>query len=178
MTRLPRDFFLRKTLSVAQDLLGKQLVFHGHEGIITETEGYIGFDDEACHAARGKTPRNAMMFALGGYTYVYFIYGMYFCLNVVTETEGFPAAVLIRGLFLLSPEYKNLDGPGRLCKNLGITKQHNGMDLTTSSYFYIKDTHLKPSFIATPRVGIKVSRDKLWRFVCNKENFTTTFGIT
>jgi DNA-3-methyladenine glycosylase len=168
MARLSRDFFLRPTLLVAQELLGKKLIFHEYEGIITETESYIGFDDKACHAARGKTLRNAMMFSPGGFTYVYFIYGMYFCLNFVTEQEEFPAAVLIRGLYLLSPENKNLNGPGKLCKHLGITKEHNGMDLTTSSHFYIKDTNLKPSYIATPRIGIKVGLDKLWRFVCNK----------
>ncbi|MGI4850662.1 MAG: DNA-3-methyladenine glycosylase [Janthinobacterium lividum] len=163
--RLQRDYFLQPTLHVAQDLLGKKLTFKDFSGIITETEAYISQDDPACHAARGRTPRTSIMFGVGGFSYVYFIYGMYFCFNVVTEAEGFPAAVLIRGLRLLNPETKNFDGPGKLCRHLGITKEHNGIDLTCAEDFYIEDSHLKPDFLATPRIGIKVATDKLWRFV-------------
>ncbi len=162
--QLQRDYFLQPTLHVAQDLLGKILVFKDYKGIITETEAYIGQDDPACHAARGLTPRNAIMFGLGGFSYVYFIYGMYFCFNVVTEAEQFPAAVLIRGIKLLSSP-KKLDGPGKLCRHLGITKEHNGIDLTCSEELYIEDSNFKPNFLATPRIGIKVAMDKLWRFV-------------
>ncbi|EKD64189.1 MAG: 3-methyladenine DNA glycosylase, partial [uncultured bacterium] len=93
--RLSRDFFERNTLDVARELLGKFMVFNGKVGRITEVEAYIGQDDPACHAARGMTPRNRVMFGQGGFSYVYFIYGMYHCLNFVTEREGFPAAVLI-----------------------------------------------------------------------------------
>lgn len=162
---LPRAYFLHPTLEVAQDLLGKILVFKDFAGIIVETEAYIGQDDPACHAARGMTPRNAVMFGLGGFSYVYFIYGMYFCFNIVTERENFPAAVLIRGVKLLGGASKTLDGPGKLCRHLGITRAHNGIDLTESKDFYIEKTNYRPVFQATPRIGIKVGLDKLWRFV-------------
>ena len=165
MVRLQRDYFLQSTLHVAQDLLGKILVFKNHAGVITETEAYIGQDDPACHAACGLTARNSVMFGMGGFTYVYFIYGMYFCLNIVTEAENFPAAVLIRGIKLLTPSTKKMNGPGKLCKYLGITREHNGVDLTHSEDFYIEDRNFKPDFLATPRIGIKVGTERLWRFV-------------
>src|SRR2546430_489923 len=103
--RLPRSFFVRPTLQVAEELLGKLLVFNNQRGLITETEAYIGQDDPACHAARGMTPRTQVMFGPPGFSYVYFIYGMYHCFNVVTEPEGFPAAVLIRGIKLLDEPF-------------------------------------------------------------------------
>jgi len=162
--RLQKDYFLQPTLDVAQDLLGKVLVFKNYRGVITETEAYVGRDDPACHAARGETPRNSVMFGPPGFTYVYLIYGIYFCLNVVTEAEGFPAAVLIRGLNLFAPELKPLDGPGKLCKALGLTTAHNGVDLTTSKDFYMEDENITLAFVATPRIGIKAGADRLWRF--------------
>lgn len=165
MNCLDKDYFSQPTLHVAQDLLGKELTFKDYKGLITETEAYIGQDDPACHAARGKTPRTTVMFGPAGVSYVYFIYGMYFCLNIVTEAEGFPAAVLIRGLHLNHPENKILNGPGKLCKHLGITREHSGVDLTTSDVFYVQDKGLKLGYIATPRIGIKVGTEKLWRFL-------------
>lgn len=162
---LSRDFFNQPTLTVAQQLLGKIMSFNGTPGLITETEAYIGQDDPACHAARGKTPRNAVMFGPPGFSYVYFIYGMYHCLNFVTEEEGKPAAVLIRGLHLLEPPALHLDGPGKLCRHLGITRDHNGIDLTENEFFYVKNSPLSPPFITTPRIGISQGQDKLWRFV-------------
>jgi DNA-3-methyladenine glycosylase len=164
---LNQDFFLQPTLKVAEDLLGKVLVFDSHQGVITETEAYFGFDDPASHAARGKTPRTEVMFAKGGCTYVYLIYGMYFCLNIVTEQEGFPAAVLIRGIKLLTPPYTYLNGPGKLCRFLGITKEHNAMDITSSGPFFISDRGIKPDFNATSRIGIKVGIEHPWRFIMN-----------
>ncbi len=164
--RLTREYFLQPTLQLAQDLLGKALVFQHHEGLITETEAYIGHGDPACHGARGKTPRNAALFGPPGHTYVYFIYGMYFCLNVVTEAVGIPAGVLIRGVRLFYPEPKNIKGPGSLCKQLGITRVHNGIDLTTQDDFYLKCQRYAPDYVATPRIGIKVGTEKFWRFVC------------
>lgn len=164
--RLPRSFFEKPTLNVAQELLGKVMVFQNHQGIITETEAYIGIDDPACHAARGLTPRTQVMFGPAGYSYVYMIYGMYHCLNFVTEAEGFPAAVLIRGLKLLTPLQTHLNGPGKLCRHLGITKAENGIDLITDETFYLRDPKTPPpSFISTPRIGIKVGVEKPWRFV-------------
>lgn len=161
-SRLDRSFFLRPTVQVAQDLIGKRLVFRNHSGIITETEAYHQDNDPACHAYRGKTPRNAPMFGPAGYSYVYFIYGMYYCLNIVTEPEGIAAAVLIRGL---ATETTLLNGPGKICRHFMITKDHNAIDLITSDYFYICEAPLKLDFIATPRIGIRHGTDKLWRFV-------------
>jgi len=164
-SRLPRSFFNRPTLDVAKELLGKEIYFQGKTGIITETEAYIGKDDPACHAARGKTPRTAVMFGDAGYSYVYLIYGMYHCLNFVTEEEEFPAAVLIRGIHSPSLPIKKTNGPGKLCKELGITREHNNIDLINSDFFYVNNTNLKPDFDTTPRIGISRGQDKLWRFV-------------
>jgi len=100
-----------------------------------------------------------------GSSYVYMIYGIYFCLNIVTEKMGFPAAVLIRGLTLFTPDHKILDGPGKLCKYLAINREHNGLDLTTSTDFYIENQGYTPNFVVTPRIGIKVGKEKLWRFL-------------
>ncbi len=162
MQKLPRSFFNRPTLTVAQKLLGKNLVFNGQSGIITETEAYIGENDPACHAARGLTPRTKVMFGPAGHAYVYLIYGMYFCLNFVTERKGFPAAVLIRGV---RTNDKYLDGPGKLCKGLGITKTHNGIDICGSEDFFVRDSNYRPRFEVAPRIGIKVGVDKMWRFL-------------
>lgn len=160
--RLSRSFFQNPTVEVAQNLLGKRLTFENFSGIITETEAYHQDNDPACHAFRGQTPRNAAMFGPAGYSYVYFIYGMYHCLNVVTETEGIGAAVLIRGLTIGET---NLNGPGKLCKYLKITRDHNFIDLVTADDFFISDEGIKPHFISTPRIGIRYGRDLLWRFV-------------
>lgn len=163
--RLDRDFFNRPTVTVAQELLGKIMVFGAAGGIITETEAYVGQDDPACHAARGKTPRNAVMFGPAGLSYVYFIYGMYHCLNFVTEEDGIAAAVLIRGIHLIEPPPLLLNGPGKLCRHLGITRDHNEIDLTTDETFFVKDSPFTPSYETTSRVGITKGQDKLWRFV-------------
>ena len=124
MTQYPlkRNFFNQPTLEVAKNLLGKMLVFEGFSGFVTETEAYIGQDDPACHASKGRTKRTDVMFGPPGYSYVYMIYGMYYCFNIVTEEEGYPAAVLIRGLKLISHDQVLLDGPGKLCKRLNINK--------------------------------------------------------
>lgn len=134
-----------------------------HQGRITETEAYIGTDDPACHAARGKTPRNAVMFGQAGMSYVYFIYGMYFCFNIVTEDEHIGAAVLIRGL--IEPGGRHLNGPGKLCREWSITRNDNGRDLTTDPDFYVLDTPSFQTYDTTPRIGITKATDKLWRFV-------------
>lgn len=162
---LSREFFTQPTLTVAQQLLGKILVFGDAAGLITETEAYIGQNDPACHAARGKTQRNAVMFGPAGFSYVYFIYGMYHCLNFVTEEEGKPAAVLIRSLMMITPPLIHLNGPGKLCRHLGITRSHSGIDITMSDSFHVNDSPFSPPFEATPRVGIRHGQDKLWRFV-------------
>jgi DNA-3-methyladenine glycosylase len=165
--RLTRDFFARSTLEVAPQLLGKVLVFGDYRGIIIETEAYIGQDDPACHAAKGVTPRTQVMFGPPGFSYVYFIYGMYHCLNIVTEPPGVAAAVLIRGLYLCAPRTVNLDGPGKLCRQLGITRDHNAIDLVTSELFYIEDSSIVLPFMVTPRIGISKAKEKLWRYVAD-----------
>lgn len=165
MTKLNRKFFSQNTLIVAKELLGKILVFNNQQGIITETEAYIGEEDPACHAAKGRTKRTEIMYGEAGFSYVYLIYGMYYCLNIVTEQKDFPAAVLLRGVLTTKI---HLDGPGKLCKYLGITTKHNKIDITTSKSFYIKNNNkfnfTKTSFIQTPRIGIKVGTEHLWRF--------------
>jgi len=120
-------------------------------GKIVETEAYIGEGDPACHAARGKTPRNAVMYGPPGYAYIYFIYGMYFCLNVVTEEEGFPAAVLIRAVEPLTGIEKMAQlrkqtkptalasGPGKLCQAFSLTREQNGLDLCTAGEVFLAE---------------------------------------
>lgn len=160
--KLSRSFFEQPTLKVAQELLGKKIVFQNHIGIITETEAYIGQDDPACHAVKGLTPRTEVMFGNAGFSYVYMIYGMYFCLNIVTEKKDFPAAVLLRGIKINN---LHLDGPGKLCRYLGITKAHNKIDLIKDPHFYLLDSSYQPHYKATPRIGIKKGQDRLWRFI-------------
>lgn len=166
MKRLKKAFFNRSTLLVAEELLGKVLVFKNHMGIITETEAYMGFDDPASHAFKGETPRTRWMFGEPGFSYVYLIYGMYHCFNIVTEKPGYPAAVLIRGVRLLDKTALHLNGPGKLCKYMGITKADNGLDMTTTdSLLYVGCTKQVLPFSKTSRIGIKVGTDKLWRFL-------------
>lgn len=162
---LPRSFFEQPTLNVAEQLLGKLLVFNEFQGYITETEAYIGIDDPACHAAKGKTPRTEIMFGKAGVSYVYLIYGMYYCLNFVTEAVDFPAAVLIRSLQVIQPQSHLLDGPGKICRHLGINKNHNALDIVESQNFFVADVGKKVPLFTTPRIGIKQGLDKPWRFV-------------
>jgi len=167
MKRLKKTFFNRPTLLVAEELLGKVLVFKQYRGIITETEAYVGFDDPASHAYRGETPRSKIMFGKPGFSYVYLIYGMYHCLNIVTEKKGFPAAVLIRGIKLLDLDDRDihLNGPGKICRHLGISKAHDGLDITLGDTLYLGCMNYTLAFSKTPRIGIKVGTDKLWRFL-------------
>lgn len=163
--RLPRDFFEQPTVEVAQALLGKVLHFQGKQGRIMETEAYRAEGDPACHAYKGMTPRTRVLFGPAGFSYVYFIYGMYNCLNFVTEPEGQAAAVLIRAIEMEGFPRKALNGPGKLCRVLNMTRDHNGIDLIHSPDFYVEDSDEKISYQATPRIGIRVGTDKLWRFV-------------
>lgn len=173
---------------MARELLGKYLIrnLDGHRlvGKITETEAYIGQDDPACHAAVGKTPRNAVMFGPPGFAYVYFIYGVHYCLNVVTEREGFPAAVLIRALEPLEgiPTMQRLrnthevsrltNGPGKLCQALAIDRRLNGADLCGDVLFIADGVPVPENqIVATERVGIRVGREKKWRFYIRGSKF-------
>jgi DNA-3-methyladenine glycosylase len=136
---LSRPFYERTALRVARDLLGKVLVHEGREGRrearIVETEAYVGEHDLACHAAKGRTARTEVMFGPAGIAYVYFVYGMHFCFNVVTGKEGVAAAVLVRGVEPLRgiPPGLRTDGPARLTRALLIGQAENGLDLTASA---------------------------------------------
>ncbi len=165
MAVLDRRFFSRATLVVARALLG-QVVCHrvGADvlsGRIVEVEAYT--DDAASHA-RGarRTPRNTVMFGPGGHAYVYFTYGMHYCFNIVTGREGQPGAVLVRGL----DEVTSANGPGRLCRALGITLAHNGLDLTKGERLWIAEggRRRRERIVQTTRVGIRVAQDLPWRF--------------
>ncbi|AWN81629.1 DNA-3-methyladenine glycosylase [Candidatus Cardinium hertigii] len=171
---LNRAFFLQKTNLVSTNLLGKVLCYRGLQGIITETESYIGVNDPACHAAKGFTKRTKVMFGPAGFSYVYLIYGMYHCLNIVTEALHFPAATLIRGIKLIHPPYTYLNGPGKLCKYLGIDRTHNAIDITDSKLFYIKDIGLQLPYQTTPRIGISKGIDKMWRYLVTQDTLMKT----
>lgn len=184
--RLARLFYEQSTVAVARGLLGQRLVRVTDDGCrlsgyICETEAYGGSDDEASHAYR-RTPRSAIMYGPPGRAYVYFIYGMYYCLNAVTERDGSPGAVLIRALapnegipFLRrhrpgAPDAHLADGPGKLCQALGITMALNGSDLTTGAQLFVEavapvaDDRIR----STPRIGVRGNSDarsRLWRFV-------------
>ena len=172
--RLTRKFFEKPTLWVAENLLGKVLVrkWRGKEmrAFITETEAYRGFNDKASHASRGMTPRNKIMFGKAGHAYVYLIYGMHHCFNIVTERESYPAAVLIRGV-LLGHRMAKLDGPGKLTKSLHIDRSLNGEDITTSQKLWIENdggaTPVKFKVKKSTRVGVDYAGEwakKPWRF--------------
>lgn len=166
MTRLGIEFFNRDTCTVAKELLGQKLILNNKSGIITETEAYAGENDPACHASRGRTPRTEVMYGQAGFSYVYFVYGMHHCLNIVTENIGFPAAVLIRGI--MTEDEGLIDGPGKLCKYLNANLQHNIIDITTSPQLYIEKTSAQhPKFSSSPRIGISRGKDRLWRYIMN-----------
>jgi DNA-3-methyladenine glycosylase len=184
MNILPRDFYDRLTLKVARELIGARLVriLDGTKlvGLITETEAYISQKDLACHAKAGLTPRTKVMFGESGHAYVYFTYGNHWMLNVVTEKEGFPAAVLIRaiqpiqGAEVMSARRQGRDtfGPGKICQAMGISKAENGVDLTErASGLWIEAGVQVPNSLVTkgPRVGLNNTPEpwlsKPWRFL-------------
>ena len=194
MEKLPRTFYDRDTLAVSRDLLGKYLVRilpDGQELVcrITETEAYIGRRDKACHAYGYKrTKRTETLFAQPGTAYIYLIYGMYCCLNFVTEPEGEPAAVLIRGAQpvkngdiiaenrfgrkmedLSTYQRKNfLNGPGKLCKGLSLTREENGLDLLGDKLFVCDGPAPDPGAVGVgKRIGIDYAEEAVdfpWRF--------------
>jgi DNA-3-methyladenine glycosylase len=182
---LPPSFYARPTLEVAHDLIGKVLV---HEtpagraaGVIVETEAYIGEDDPACHAAPGRTPRNAPLYGPPGHAYVYFNYGVHWLVNAVTEPEDDPAAVLVRALAPLEglplmrerrtarrragatiPDAALCRGPGNLTVALAITGAQNRLSLDGT--LRIEDRGPRGLHVAWgPRIGIRVGLDRPWR---------------
>ncbi len=166
--RLKRKFFHRNTVVVARQLLGKYLVRRIRGKLIrariTETEAYCGSKDKACHASKGLTERTKTMFGPPGFSYVYMIYGMYYCLNIVTERAGYPAAVLIRAV-----ELDKCNGPGKVCRALRIDKKLNGVDVCSGKELWLEEGEkVKPSQIKKgKRIGVEYAgkwKDKLWRF--------------
>lgn len=186
---MPRSFYTRPTLDVARELLGKYLtrVIDGDQlrGRIVEVEAYIGENDPACHARFGETNRNRVMYGKGGFSYVYFVYGMYNMLNVVTEKSGFPAAVLIRALEPVAGlgKMKELrgrssvaeltNGPGKLCDALGIDTSHSGIDLTGSDIFISYGNSEGFEIASSGRIGIKEGTERRWRFFVDGNRYVS-----
>jgi DNA-3-methyladenine glycosylase len=190
MNLLMRSFYARDTVKVAQDLLGKTLVrnIDGNliSGMITETEAYKYKDDEASHSFGGMTARNKAMFDQVGRAYVYFTYGMHYCVNAVARSsDSYAGAVLIRSLFpkqgldFMLKQRKTTDisnltnGPAKLTQALKITKKEYGEDLTKRSNLFVMDgLKIKSSEIKTgPRIGIKKATGNLWNFKISKNIF-------
>ena len=190
--RLTRQFYTQPTLKVAKELLGKYIIHligkKRLEGMITETEAYIGPQDKACHAYGGKiTPRNKAEYLIGGHIYIYLVYGLYWQLNFSTYKSGKPECVLIRVLVPRTTFQKKdqvnqggtlkvvrglADGPGKLCRYLKLDKSFYGEDLTKSKKIWLEDrgVKVKPSqIITTKRIGIDYAgpywANRKWRFL-------------
>lgn len=180
--KLSREFFNRNTLKVAKELLGKYLVRQiGNKkiiGKIVETEAYMGHNDLASHASRGKTPRTEIMFGKSGTAYIYLIYGMYYCFNIVTEKDDFPAAVLIRAIET-SENPKLTNGPGKLSRYLNIDKSLNGEDMINSAKIWVESDGKKVkknNTVSSSRVGISYAQhcaNYPWRFYIKDSLFVS-----
>jgi DNA-3-methyladenine glycosylase len=190
---VPRDFYLDSPDLVAQKLLGKLLVRGEMVGRIVEVEAYFGEADPASHSFPGKTARNAVLFGPPGHAYVYFIYGMYFCLNVSCEPDGLPGGVLFRALEPVSgleamarargvaatKVAALTSGPGRLCQAFGVTRERdNGADFTSrKSDLQIQDDgFVAGEILVTPRIGITKDADRPARFVIAGNPFVSKRG--
>jgi DNA-3-methyladenine glycosylase len=163
MRKLPRSFYDRDTIVVARELLGKFLV-HKSRGVkcigkIVEVEAYLGPHDLAAHSAKGRTKRTEIMFGPPGHAYVYLIYGMYFCMNVVTEREGHASAVLVRAIEPVKNISGKTSGPGLLCRAMKINKRLNGHDLLSDD-FYIAAPKPGETFstVKRPRIGVDYAK--------------------
>ena len=192
---LSKEFYLKNAEIAARELLGKYLVreYEGKKIVckIVETEAYIGPEDKACHAYNNRcTERTKVMFEEGGKAYIYFIYGMYYCLNIVVEREGKPEAVLIRGIEPVEniEEIKNnrsikskkeqdlTNGPGKLCTALKIDKSLNGYDITQKGELYITEGEEIEEIITAKRINIDYAeeyKDKHWRFYIKGNKFVS-----
>ncbi|MFD4673227.1 DNA-3-methyladenine glycosylase [Lentzea sp. NPDC058450] len=177
--QLTREELAIDPVDASRLLLGSFLEAGGVRVRIVEVEAYRGGDDPASHCYRGKTPRNEVMFGSAGFLYVYFVYGMHFCANVVTLTDGVPGAVLLRAgevvegediAFSRRPASRSAaelaKGPARLCKVLGLDRSQNGLELTSSSSPVRLYAAEEPATVVRsgPRVGVAVAMDVPWRF--------------
>lgn len=189
LIRMDKEFFSRRTATVARDLIGKYIVRYDRVdliGRIVEVEAYGGSNDPASHAARGKTQRNEVMFKKPGTAYVYFIYGNHYCLNVVAHVGSSAGAVLIRALEPISgieqmKKYRSLQdalllasGPGRLTKAMNIDRTFNGIDLVSDETLSIQTTdepYLK--YGTSKRIGIRKGTDRPWRFFAVDNRFVS-----
>ena len=184
---LGKRFFAQPTVELAKALLGKYLVYGELKGKIVETEAYLYKDDPACHASRGMTPRNKPMFGPAGTLYVYFIYGMHYCMNVVSGKVGEGEAILIRAVEPISGldcmrERRGKDhratieslcnGPGKLTQAFGITKEHNNVSLLTGE-LRIRDSREKPVIESSRRIGLTVGKDLKLRFFIQGNRFVS-----
>ncbi len=181
--KLFRSFYEQPTVKVARQLLGKYLVRVQADGVIAgmilETEAYVGLEDKASHASRGRTPRSGIMFGPAGVAYIYLVYGMHHCLNIVTEQEAYPAAVLIRavepceGIELMRKRrqiqdgHRLTNGPGKVCQAFGIDRGLNGLDVCGETLFIEDRGSGSVDIVVATRIGVEYAgpwKDKLWRF--------------
>jgi DNA-3-methyladenine glycosylase len=179
--KLPRAFYDRDTIVVAHELLGKWLV-HKTDGIerigkIVEVEAYLGEHDLAAHSSKGRTERTKVMFGPPGHVYVYFIYGMHHCMNVVTERDGHASAVLLRALEPVKNISEKTSGPALLCRALGIDRRWNGHDLLSDDFFIAApETAEKISIVKRPRIGVDYAKHwakRLLRFYIKDNPFVS-----
>ena len=178
--RLPRSFYDRDAEVVARDLLGKHLVCvrNGVErvGRIVEVEAYLGEHDQAAHSCKGLTPRTKVMFGPPGHAYIYLIYGMYHCMNVVTEAEGNASAVLLRALEPVKNIELRTQGPGLLSKAMAIDKSLNEHDLVSNQFFIADMSDEAFQIVRRPRIGVDYAGDwakKLLRFYMEDNAFVS-----
>ena len=189
--KLNKSFYIRDTVSVAKELLGKYIFKKSGRsfliGKIVETEAYLGDEDPACHAFRKVTKRNEPMFEEGGISYVYFIYGNYFCFNVVTESQGIGAAVLIRGVEpvygiaamrknrgVINKDFDLTNGPSKFCLAFNIDKKDNREDLTKDKIFISKSKKKESIIInVAKRIGIKEGAELPYRFFIKDNPYVT-----
>lgn len=177
--RLPRSFYLVDSLELAKKLLGKILVFKDKRYRIVEVEAYRGENDKGAHSYKNlRTKRTEAMFYEGGHVYIYFIYGMYYNLNVVANIKDIPQGVLIRGVEPLDDNDGKIktNGPGKLCRELGIDKSYYGADLVTNNEIYIIDDDYEFQIVESKRINIDYAeedKDRLWRFYIHGNKYVS-----
>ena len=182
--KITRDFYARDTLTVARELIGMHLVRANgvtrRVGRIVETEAYQGPEDLAAHSSKGRTPRTEVMFGPPGHAYVYFIYGFWYCLNLVTEAEGVPHAVLLRALEPIAGIEDKTWGPGLLCRAMHIDKALNGADLCGDALWLERPpgrTLTRPRIARSTRIGVDYAgawARRPWRFYDKDSRYVST----